>query len=167
MISKATRRFWKRYHELPALDRFMNTRLKQLSCLAVIILMTALLGCSRQAQQEQPAESQPIHINAPPLGAEPYVFMLILTNAQPPPMRSAIAISKTMNYEWHKIANDGTASTVRGVVPTDIYDGVMAEGRAMSGRTNVDLTREQPVYVGAVDGVHPVQVQRLLDYLSK
>jgi hypothetical protein len=93
--------------------------------------------------------------------------MLILTNAQPPPMRSAIAISKTMNYEWHKIANDGTASTVRGVVPTDIYDGVMAEGRAMSGRTNVDLTREQPVYVGAVDGVHPVQVQRLLDYLSK
>ena len=78
-------------------------------------------------------------------------------------MRSLIAITKTMKYEWHKVADDGTASTVRGTVPTDIFDAVMTEWRT----TNIDSTREQAAYVGSVDGVHPPQVQRLLDYLLK
>ncbi len=93
--------------------------------------------------------------------------MLILTNSQPPPMRSLIAITKTMKFEWHKVAADGAQSTVRGVVPTEIYDAVMTEWRTMSGRASVDPAREQASYVGSVDGVHPPQVQRLLDYLSK
>jgi len=135
----------------------------------VIMFAVALLSCSKQSpppQSVQPS-AQAIHISAPPPGAEPYLFMLMLTNSQPPAMRSAIAITKTMKYEWHKIAEDGTQSTARGIVPTEICDGVMAEWKSMSGRTSVDPTREQAVYIGPVGGPHPPQVQRLLDYLSK
>jgi|GEM_PF-5511760 hypothetical protein len=135
---------------------------------AVIALAAAMLGCSKKTPpQSEQSQQMGLHISPPPPGAEPYAFMLILTNSQPPPMRSLIAITKTMQYEWHKVADDGTAITVRGVVPTDIYDAVMAEWRTMSGRTSIDSTREQAAYVGSVDGVHPPQVQRLLDYLSK
>ena len=93
--------------------------------------------------------------------------MLILTNAQPPPMRSVIAITKTMKYEWHKVADDGKMSTSRGVVPTDIYEAVISEWSTMSGRTNIDARREQSTYVASVTADHPAQVQRLLDCLSK
>ena len=134
----------------------------------VIALVAAMVGCSKKAAP-QPVESQPsaIHISRGPPGSEPDVFVVILTNSQPPPMRSVIAISKTMRFEWHKVADDGTESTVKGVVPTKIVEAVMAEWRTMSGRTSVDPTREQAVYVGSVDGVHPPQVKRLLDYVSK
>jgi len=93
--------------------------------------------------------------------------MIILTNAQPPPMRSIIAISKNMKYEWHKVADDGTESTIRGMVPTNIYNAVIAEWQVMSGRTSVDRTREQAAYVASVSAVHPPEVKSLLDYLSK
>jgi len=82
-------------------------------------------------------------------------------------MRSLVAITKTMKFEWHKVAADGTASTVRGIVPTEIFDGLMAEWRTASRRTGIDSRGEQASYVGSVDGVRPPQVQRLLDYLSK
>jgi len=72
-----------------------------------------------------------------------------------------------MKYEWHKVADDGTTSTSRGVVPTDIYEAVMLEWTTMSGRTNIDARREQATYVASVTADHPLQVQRLLDYLSK
>jgi len=72
-----------------------------------------------------------------------------------------------MKFEWHKVANDGSEIVVRGVVPTEIFEGVMAEWRTMSGRTSVDPTREGAVYVGPVEGKKPPQVQRLLDYVSK
>lgn len=82
-------------------------------------------------------------------------------------MRSVIGIYKSMKFEWHKIADDGTQTTVRGVVPAEIFEAVMVEWRTMSGRTSVDPTREQAVYVASVDALHPPQVKRLLDYLSK
>ena len=132
---------------------------------AVVALAAAMLGCSKQTPPQSPQSG--LHISPPPPGAEPYAFMLILTNSQPPPMRSAIAITKTMKFEWHKVAADGTQSTVRGVVPTEMFDAVMTEWRTMSGMTSVDSAREQAAYVGSVDGEHPPQVQRLLDYLSK
>jgi hypothetical protein len=134
----------------------------------VVVLAAAMLGCSKQAPpQSEQSQQMGLHISPPPPGAEPYAFILILTNSQPPPMRSLIAITQTKNFEWHKVAADGTATTVRGVVPTDIYDVVMTEWRTMSGKTSIDSTREQAAYIGSVDGVHPLQVQRLLDYLSK
>jgi len=147
----------------------MNTALKHLSILAVITFAMAMVGCSKQAQPQPPTQSQPmgLHISPPPPGAEPYAFMIILTNAQPPPMRSLIAISKSMKYEWHKVADEGTTSTVRGVVPTNIYNAVMTEWRERSGRTSVDLTREQAAYVASLNAAHPPEVKRLLDYLSK
>ncbi len=132
---------------------------------AVAALGMAGFGCSKQ-QPAQPQASA-IHISAPPPGSEPYLFMLILTNSQPPPMRSLIAITKSMNYEWHKIGSDGTQSTARGTIPPEICDAVMTEWKAMSGRSSLDPTHEQAVYVGPVDGAHPPQVQRLLDYLPK
>lgn len=82
-------------------------------------------------------------------------------------MRAVIGIYKTMKFEWHKVADDGSETTVWGVVPTEVLEGVMAEWRTMSGRTSVDPTREEAVYVGPVDGKHPPQVQRFLDYISK
>ena len=136
--------------------------------LGVVALTVVMFGCSKQTQPQSGQSQQPgLHIGPPPTGAEPYTFMIILTNSQPPPMRSLIAITKTMKYEWHKVANDGTASTVRGVVPTEIYEAVLTEWRTMSGRSGVDSKSEQAVYVGSVDGAHPPQVQRLLDELSK
>ena len=137
--------------------------------LSAISVATVLLGCSKQAQPQPPVQSQSmgVRISPPPPGAEPYAFVLILTNAQPPPMRSLVAISKSMNYEWHGVAADGATNTVRGVVPTDIFEAVMTEWRTMSGRTSVDSRREQAAYVASVEAVHPPQVQRLLDHLSK
>ena len=132
---------------------------------AVGALAMAMLGCSKQSPPQP--QSSAIHISAPPPGTEPYLFMLILTNSQPPPMRSLIAITKSMKYEWHKVGSDGTQSTARGTIPPEICDAVMAEWKTMSGGSSADPTREQAVYAGPVDGAHPPQVQRLLDYLSK
>lgn len=142
--------------------------MRLLYILAVVALLAAIVGCSKQTPpQSSQSQQLGLHIAHPPTGAEPCAFMIILTNSQPPPMRSLIAITKTMKYEWHKVADDGTASTVRGVVPTEIYEAVLTEWRTMSGRSGVDSKSEQAVYVGSVDGAHPPQVQRLLDQLSK
>ena len=147
----------------------MTTALKHFSILAAITFAIALVSCSKQAQPQPPTQSRSmgLHLGPPPPGAESYVFMIILTNAQPPPMRSIITISKNMKYEWHKVADDGAESTIRGLVPTNIYIAVMAEWQAMSGRTSVDRTREQAAYVASVSAVHPPEVKSLLDYLSK
>ena len=138
--------------------------MKWFTYLTVAELGIAALSCSKQSP---PPQSSAIHISAPPAGAEPYLFMLTLTNSPPPPMRSLIAITKSNKYEWHKFGSDGAQSTSRGVIPSEICDAVMAEWRTMSGRSSVDPAREQAVYVGPVDGAHPPQVQRLLDYLAK
>jgi len=62
---------------------------------------------------------------------------------------------------------DGTVSTVRGVISTNLSNALMAEWSAGTGRTNVNRKLERAVYVGASDAVHPLQIQRLLDYMSK
>jgi hypothetical protein len=72
-----------------------------------------------------------------------------------------------MKDEWHKVGSEGTQSTARGTIPPEICDSVMTEWKTMSGRSSIDPTREEAVYVGPVDGAHSPQVQRLLDYLSK
>jgi hypothetical protein len=130
----------------------------------MVALVATMAGCSKK---QAPPPSLGLHISPNPAGAEPIVFSVILTNAQPPPMRCVIGIYKNMKFEWHKVADDGSQTTIRGVVPTDIFEGVMSEWRTMTGRTSVDPTREEAVYVASVDEKHPPQVQRLLDYLSK
>jgi hypothetical protein len=132
--------------------------------LILIVAVAAICGCSKK---ETPSPSLGLHISPNPAGAEPIVFSIILTNAQPPPMRCVIGIYKNLNFEWHKVADDGSQTTIRGVVPTNIFVGVMSEWRTMTGRTGVDPAREEAVYVASLDAKHPPQVQRLLDYLSK
>ncbi len=132
------------------------------------MLVAALLGCSKQSPPQATAPSpKAIQISALPPGAEPYVFIVILTSSQPPAMRSVIAVTKAMKYEWHRVAQDGTQSTTRGVIPKEICDSVVAEWRNMGAKTTVDAPSGQAVYAGPVGGPHPPQVQRLLDYLSK
>src|SRR5579863_7587234 len=100
---------------------------------AVAALGIAAFVCSKHSQPQPQASA--IHISASPPGAEPYLFMLILTNSQPPPMRSLIAITKRMKYEWHKTGSDGSQSTVKGDIPPQIFYAVMAEWRKMSARS--------------------------------
>jgi hypothetical protein len=117
---------------------------------------------------DKPSSRWPLlHLEAPKPGAERYLLMLFFTNALSPGLRSTAAISESMKFEWHKVAKDGTASASRGVVPTSFCNALMSEWAEGAGRTNLDVRLEQAVYVGASDGVHPGQVQRLLDYMSK
>src|SRR5205807_1702845 len=83
-----------------------------------VFLLTIALGCSKPANSSQPTASpsgygvlafdQPssrwplLHLTTPPPGVEPYLFMLFFTNALPPGLRSTIAISESMKYEWHR-----------------------------------------------------------------
>src|SRR5258708_3015177 len=122
---------------------------------AVGALAMAMLGCSKQSPPQ--SQSGAIHVSAPPPRTEPYLFMVILTNSQPPPMGALIAMSKSMKYEWHKVGSDGTHGTARGTIPSEICDAAVAEWKMMSGRGSVDSTREQAVYVGPDDGAHPPQ----------
>jgi|ERR1022692_55117 hypothetical protein len=161
----------------------MNMLFRPVSYSVSVFLLTIALGCSKPATSSQPMASpsgygvvtfdQPssrwplLHLAAAPPGVEPYLFMLFFTNALPPGLRSTIAISETMKYEWHKAAMDGTMSTARGMIPANLSDALMAEWSSGAGRTNLNRRLEQAVYVGTSDGVHPSQVQRLLDYVSK
>ena len=91
--------------------------------------------------------------------------MLILTNASPPMLRTVIAVSKTLSYEWHEVGSNGALSTNRGTISSEMYDSIITEWAKSSGQTSIVSAREQMVYVGASDSIHPPQVQRLLDRL--
>jgi hypothetical protein len=139
--------------------------MKSSSAIVATCVVAALLVSCAGHQNRGPVVLAPGFSMLPSTNGTAFKLVIILTNAEPPAIRSVVCVTDKRDYYLIRVGEHGKQMpTIAGKVPTDIYRGVLREAREFDLPMGTD---GQPVYMARDDAKHPPQIQRLLDSVSK